>query len=116
MLTTTGSIPIPSAPQSLALVAFGVIQMAVPYILLARGLREIGAPEAGLISLIEPVLNPIWVILVHQEVPTRPTLVGGLFLLAGLIYTTWPGRQALVKPDVPGGASVERSSASGPEF
>jgi drug/metabolite transporter (DMT)-like permease len=51
---TSGSIPRPGPGPVLALVAFGVVQMAIPYALFARGLREIPAPEAGLIGLLEP--------------------------------------------------------------
>jgi drug/metabolite transporter, DME family len=94
MLATAGSIPVPTAGQSVALIAFGVIQMAIPYALFARGLRTVGAPEAGLIALIEPVLNPIWVFLVHGEIPSMPTRIGGLFLLAGLGYRSWPAKEA----------------------
>jgi drug/metabolite transporter (DMT)-like permease len=73
-----GPIPWPSAPtQTLMLIAFGVLQMAIPYVFFARGLREIGAPEAGLITLLEPVLNPIWVLLLTGEKPATATLVGG---------------------------------------
>ena len=53
--------------------------MALPYVLFARGLREIGTAEAGLIALVEPILNPIWVVLFVGERPTIPTLLGGLF-------------------------------------
>ena len=35
----------PGGWQLLALIAFGVVQMAIPYALYARGLREIGAPR-----------------------------------------------------------------------
>jgi drug/metabolite transporter (DMT)-like permease len=82
----------PSAGQFLVLIAFGVFQMAIPYALFARGLREIGAPEAGLIGLVEPILNPIWVVLFVHERPAGPTVIGGLFLLAGLVYRYWPAR------------------------
>jgi drug/metabolite transporter, DME family len=87
---TSGRIPVPSPGQALALFAFGVVQMAVPYALFARGLREIGAPEAGLISLLEPVLGPIWVFLALGERPERPTLIGGAFLLAGVALRYLP--------------------------
>ncbi len=80
----------PSGPQWLVLVAFGVFQMAIPYTLYARGLREISAAEASLIALVEPILNPIWVVLFVHERPAGPTLIGGLFLLAGLVYRYWP--------------------------
>ncbi len=87
----------PSGPQWLVLIAFGAIQMAIPYALFARGLREIGAPEAGLIGLVEPILNPIWVVLFVHERPAGATIIGGLFLLAGLAYRYWPARLTLAR-------------------
>jgi drug/metabolite transporter (DMT)-like permease len=77
------------------LFGFGVIQMAIPYALFARGLREIGAPEAGLIGLLEPVLNPVWVALftTEHEIPARATVIGGLFLLSGVACRYWPTRR-----------------------
>lgn len=90
----------PSGPQVLVLIAFGGLQMAIPYALYARGLREIGAPEAGLIGLIEPILNPIWVVLFVHERPAGATIIGGGFLLAGLAYRYWPSRMAMA-PRVP---------------
>jgi drug/metabolite transporter (DMT)-like permease len=91
IIVSGGSIPLPGATTLLALIAFGVLQMAIPYALFARGLREIGAVEAGLLALVEPLVNPLWVALAHGEVPARATVFGGLFLLAGLICRFWPG-------------------------
>jgi drug/metabolite transporter (DMT)-like permease len=87
----------PNVVQILVLIAFGVFQMAIPYALFARGLREIGAPEASLISLVEPILNPTWVLLFVHERPADPTVIGGLFLLAGLAYRYWPARLTLAR-------------------
>jgi drug/metabolite transporter (DMT)-like permease len=87
----------PSGLQLLVLVAFGVFQMAIPYALFARGLREIGATEAGLIGLVEPILNPIWVLLFVHERPAGPTVIGGMFLLVGLAYRYWPARLSLAR-------------------
>ena len=81
---TTGAVPVPGLAPALALVAFGIIQMAIPYILFARGLREITAPEAGLIALLEPILNPIWTYLAAGERPAPATIVGGVLLLSGV--------------------------------
>lgn len=83
-LATAGPIAVPTAGQGAVLVAFGVFQMAIPYALFARGLRSVPAPEAGLIGLLEPVLNPIWVVLFIGERPQVATIVGGLFLLGGV--------------------------------
>lgn len=98
MVLATGALPRPGTPGQVAVLAgFGVVQMAIPYALFARGLREVGAAEAGLIGLLEPALNPIWVYLAHGERPAPATLVGGGLLLAGvaLRYVPW-GRKAEV--------------------
>ncbi len=58
----------PTRLQILVLIGFGVFHMAIPYALFARGLREIGAPEAGLIGLVEPILNPIWAVMFDTRV------------------------------------------------
>jgi drug/metabolite transporter (DMT)-like permease len=106
-LVAIGSPPtIPTAAQTLGLVAFGVLQMAIPYALFARALRSVDAPEASLIALIEPVLNPVWVVLVTGERPAPATLVGGLFLLAGVACRYWPTR-----PTVAGSSDEARDPA-----
>ena len=84
ILSTGQTIAVPTLTQGLILAAFGIVQMAIPYALCARGLRDVNAAEAGLIGLLEPVLSPIWVAIGHGEIPHGPTLVGGAFLLAGV--------------------------------
>jgi drug/metabolite transporter, DME family len=75
----------PSLAQLAVLAGFGVVQMAVPYVLLLRGLRSIGSQEAVAIGLVEPVLMPLWVYLVWGEVPAWWTIVGASLILAGLL-------------------------------
>jgi drug/metabolite transporter (DMT)-like permease len=82
-----------------ALVAFGAFQMAVPYVLFTRGLRTVPAAEAALIGLLEPVLNPMWVWLVHGEIPAPATLAGGTVLLGGLAVRYTPRRRRPAPPD-----------------
>jgi drug/metabolite transporter (DMT)-like permease len=91
LLVFRGSIPVPTAGQLAVLLVFGLVQMAIPYALFARGLREVSAPEAGLISLVEPVLSPLWVLVFFGEVPEASTWLGGALLLAGvaLRYAPW---------------------------
>lgn len=70
--------------QWTAAAAFGVLQMALPYVLFARGVRTVTAQEAALIPLIEPILNPLWVALVWKESVPAATLVGGALIVGGL--------------------------------
>lgn len=74
----------PTGGQLLVLAAFGSVQMAIPYILLNRALRSISSQEAVLICLIEPVLNPI-LVLVWGEHPAWWTIAGAACILLGLM-------------------------------
>jgi len=99
ILVTRGSLVVPSVSHLSLLLVFGAVQMAIPYALFARGLREVDAPEASLIGLLEPVLNPLWVALFLSEYPAPATVIGGLFLLSGVAVRFLPGRsQVSVSP------------------
>lgn len=70
--------------QGLGLAAFGIAQMALPYLLFARGLSLVSAQEAGILTLAEPVLNPIVTFLAVGERPAPATIAGGALILGGL--------------------------------
>lgn len=73
-------------PAALALVAFqGVVQIAAPYVLFLNGLRTVPAVAGSVITLAEPLLNPLWTWLGVGEVPSFWTLLGGGVLLAALV-------------------------------
>lgn len=74
-------------PIDLGIVLYlGVVQLAIPYALFAKGISRTPAVEASLLVLLEPVLNPIWTFLFAGEVPGRWALVGGSLILIG---TAW---------------------------
>lgn len=84
----------PTAAQLGFVAVFGAVQMAVPYLLFSYGLRTISPQEAGIITLLEPVLNPIWAYLItpEKETPTVWTWVGGAVLLGALVWRYAPRR------------------------
>jgi drug/metabolite transporter (DMT)-like permease len=75
---------VPHGWQWPALALFGLAQMAIPYLLFARGLRYVSSQEGVGIALLEPVLSPLWVLLAWGERPAPWTIVGGLLILGGL--------------------------------
>ena len=83
--------------QWTTLVLFGAVQMGLPYFLVARGMRSVSPQEAGTITLIEPLLNPLWAYLISGEVPSPWTLVGGSFILGALAWRYWPRRAQVVR-------------------
>ena len=89
---------LPGLPQLFVLFVFGAVQLGLPYFLIARGLRVVSAQEAGAITLLEPLLNPLWAYLVAPEVeqPRLYTVVGGLFILGGLLWRSWPRKAGAV--------------------
>lgn len=76
-------------------VFLGLVQMGIPYALYGRASALISGVEVSLISMIEPILNPIWVALFYHEVPGRGALVGAVLIIAAVIsYTVIDGRKA----------------------
>lgn len=72
----------------------GLVQMGIPYALYGRASALISGVEVSLISMIEPILNPIWVALFYHEVPGRGALVGASLIIAAVIaYTVIDGRK-----------------------
>jgi drug/metabolite transporter (DMT)-like permease len=80
----------------MVLALYGVAQMAIPYWLFARGLRVLSPQEAGIITLIEPLLNPLWAYLMtpEKDAPTPPMLLGGALILTALIWRYVPHKSA----------------------
>jgi drug/metabolite transporter (DMT)-like permease len=63
------------------LVVLGVVQLGFPYFLYATAIKHVRALEASLIGSIEPVLNPVWVLLFIGEKPTPWAMAGGLVVV-----------------------------------
>ena len=63
----------------------GVLQIGLAYVCLAKGLRRVPALEASLLLMLEPVLSPLWTLLVHGENPHALTWIGGGVVLLGTL-------------------------------
>jgi len=81
-------IEAPALPATgwLALGLLGCVQLGVSYWLYARAIRHVTALEAVLIPVIEPILNPVWVLIVYHERPSALALAGGMLVLGAV---TW---------------------------
>ena len=73
--------PMPSLNGWGLLFLLGVFQLALPYVLYVKALSHVVAIEAILIPIIEPILNPFWVLLFVGEVPGPMSLFGGSLIL-----------------------------------
>ncbi len=87
--------PFPDNGSLAALFILGVVQLGFAYILYARAIRHVTALEGVLIPVIEPILNPLWVMLVIGEVPSSLALIGGGIVLGAV---TWRSVDSILRP------------------
>jgi drug/metabolite transporter (DMT)-like permease len=64
------------------LLALGILQLTIPYLTYSLAIRHVRALDAAIISFIEPILNPLWVLIVTHERASAWTLIGGAIVLA----------------------------------
>jgi drug/metabolite transporter (DMT)-like permease len=68
----------PDARSWWGLAFLGVFQLGAANLIYTAVIRHVRAVDASLIFMLEPVLNPIWVVLFYGERPGRWALVGGV--------------------------------------
>jgi len=88
-LTFIVSIPfivkgLPDIKSILAIIVLGVFQLGIAYIFYASAIKHLSAIEAILITVIEPLLNPIWVFLFAGEKPSLYAVLGGLVVIVAV--------------------------------
>jgi drug/metabolite transporter (DMT)-like permease len=68
----------------IGLILLGVFQLGISYMMYGRALPHVTALEAILIPVIEPLLNPIWVILATGEKPSFYAALGGVIVVSAI--------------------------------
>lgn len=67
------------------IVFLGVFQLGISYILYVNSLKYITALEAILLTVIEPLLNPLWVYIFTGEAPGILAIIGGIIVITAII-------------------------------
>lgn len=89
------SAPALPATGWIALGLLGTVQLGLAYLLYAKAIRHVTALEAVLIPVLEPLLNPIWVLLADGERPGFYAIVGGLLVLGAITLRAIVGIRAM---------------------
>ncbi|MBT3275934.1 MAG: EamA family transporter [Spirochaetales bacterium] len=71
------STPLPDTRGLLGIAYLGVIQIGLSSIFFAYGVSRMSALGTSLITLVEPIMNPVWVFLLIGETPTFLAAIGG---------------------------------------
>ncbi len=99
IITLTGNaIVIPKNIEEVGMLCFlGVMQIGVPYALFTKGIPHVRALDALLLSMLEPVLNPVWVYFGVHEAPSEYAIIGGVIILTVVIVRTfYEGRKPAI--------------------
>jgi len=88
-----------------AIIILGVVQVGFAYVFFSKGIKRTSALLACLTSTIEPILNPLWVMLAGLwgllpvlEIPGRFALIGGVLIILTVVgYNIWVERTATEK-------------------
>ncbi len=85
-----GTTFIVTLPDMGILIVFGSLNLGVGLALFVTGVRLVPSALAALLGTTETVLGPIWMWLIHDEIPTTRTMTGGLIVLTALIcHISW---------------------------
>ena len=80
-----------------ALLCLGVFQIGMPAVLLSIGIEKVPALSSVIITMIEPMMNPVWVALFAGEIPSASSVFGGLVILACIVAHVALKRAAAVR-------------------
>lgn len=75
---------IPGVKSILFIVIAGILQVSLAYLLYAFALRHVTALEGVLTTVLEPILNPVWVLVFIGETPGALALLGGTIVLTAV--------------------------------
>ena len=83
LATTTST----TGTEILYVVILGVFQLGIPYVLYSVASRNCPPLACSLISMLEPLLNPIWVAIFVGEMPGSFALIGAVIIIT--VVTWW---------------------------
>ncbi len=77
-----------SATNITTIIALGLVQLGLSYVLLAKGLDTVPPIGASIISMAEPIVNPILVAIFYHEYIGPLSIIGAVIVLSSaLIYS-----------------------------
>jgi len=80
--------PVLNVKIILCVLFMGIIQSGMASALFAFGIRRIPTVQAMLTATIEPVLNPVWVLLVIGERPALSVIAGGSIIIGAVVFSS----------------------------
>ena len=87
LATLPAALPLQASPHDLGLLGLlGVVQLAIPCLLVVRLSRELPAAEISLLGLLEVIFGVSWAWIGAGEQPSMDTVIGGVLVLGSLVF------------------------------
>lgn len=87
----------PTLAEAGMLAWLGIIQLGFGYVFFTYGLKRVLAVEAAILAMLEPLLNPVWVLIFYGEKPSVAATVGGAIIIfalsARILWIEWNKRK-----------------------
>jgi drug/metabolite transporter (DMT)-like permease len=83
--TQAPALAVDTAFQFGILFLLGACNLGLGMALFVTGARLIPSAVAALLGTMETVLSPVWVGIIHGEIPAASTIIGGVFVLIALL-------------------------------
>lgn len=77
---------LPTINEWFMLSFLGFIQIGLGYILFTFGLKRVSALESSLVAMLEPILNPVWVMIGYGETPGLFAIMGASIIIIALVF------------------------------
>lgn len=75
---------LPDVKSLIIIAIMGVFQLGISYIFYINSLKYLSALEAILLTVVEPLLNPLWVFIFAGEKPSMYAILGGVIVVASV--------------------------------
>lgn len=105
-VTQVSSLTVSATNMGL-LFAFGALNLGFGLALFASGARLVPSALAALLGTLETILSPVWVWLVHGEIPSQRAILGGAIIVTALMVHLGLQFRRPSKPAKPGVTGVQ---------
>ena len=86
--------PLLTGVTAASILALGVLQLGISYILYVKASATCPALACCLLGAVEPLLNPVWVMIFDGETPGTCALIGGVIVIVAVtVWCIWDGKQ-----------------------
>jgi len=83
--------PVLKISSFISILYMGIFQMGLASLLFSNGIKRIKAIKAMLTAILDPILNPVWVLAITGEKPSLSALAGGAIIIIAVIGSSLVG-------------------------